>query len=142
MKTASNVKQTELAWAAGFFDGEGCVHYSWRKPRNPNCTPTLMYGISIGQTDKRVLTRFMKAVGEGNVTGPFLRKPPRKPVWTYHCVSQRGMTEIHKLLCPYLSSIKQQQFKKTFSELAKYKKGSKTRMSKAASLRAKRRWNP
>ena len=57
----------ELAWAAGFFDGEGCFSY----------TEKARYGVAtITQADIRPLDRFKTAVRVGNVYGPYDKKYP------------------------------------------------------------------
>src|SRR5687767_4712413 len=53
----------QLAWAAGFFDGEGCVTSSEARSRRP-----MMF---ITQHDPRVLRRFRQVVGFGKVYGPY-----------------------------------------------------------------------
>lgn len=76
--TEVSLNKEELAWAAGFYDGEGCTSY-----RNKSkLIPTL----NIGQADPYVLQRFKSAVGDlGSIYGPFYCKkyPNRKPQWNY-----------------------------------------------------------
>jgi len=51
-----------LAWAAGFVDGEGCIHIA--KQRNPgNRADSYRPGVYIAQNDLRVLEAFCDAVG-------------------------------------------------------------------------------
>ena len=52
----------ELAWAAGFFDGEGCFCFS--EAGQYVC-------VSITQTEREPLDRFERAVGLGKVNGPY-----------------------------------------------------------------------
>src|SRR5262245_61060169 len=56
-------RNEQLAWAAGFFDGEGCVTSS----DNRSARPMLF----ITQHDPRVLRRFWKVIGQGKVYGPY-----------------------------------------------------------------------
>lgn len=56
------MNREELAWAAGFFDGEGCFSYS--KSGQYVC-------VSIGQTVREPLERFKLAVGLGVIYGPY-----------------------------------------------------------------------
>jgi hypothetical protein len=56
------VDREELAWAAGFFDGEGCFSYS--EAGQYVC-------ISITQSERHPLDRFCEAVGTGKVHGPY-----------------------------------------------------------------------
>ena len=56
----------ELAWAGGLFEGEGCIGLYRRKGRRlPE--PRLR----IAMTDEDILQRFAKAIGFGNVLGPY-----------------------------------------------------------------------
>src|SRR5258708_31034703 len=67
----------ELAWAAGFFDGEGHVSAS-RQAGKRSCNMC----IQIAQTDPEVLHRFRAAVGGlGNVRGP--HNYGWRDVWTF-----------------------------------------------------------
>ena len=52
----------EIAWAAGFFDGEGCFSYI-QKAR--------YVCLRIGQSELEPLERFREAVGLGKIYGPY-----------------------------------------------------------------------
>ena len=52
-------EEIELAWAAGFWDGEGCTY---RSPRQ--------WFMEVNQTEVTTLERFMAAVGVGKIYGP------------------------------------------------------------------------
>ncbi len=75
----------ELYWAAGLFEGEGCIFL------NQGGARVRKYGykrasLSLGMTDEDSVQGFAKAVGVGNVRGPFLRTTPTpnaKPVWEW-----------------------------------------------------------
>lgn len=54
----------ELAWCAGFFDGEGCTAYSGQLPYQYLC-------VYLPQKDPEVLYRFQAAVGLGHIYGPY-----------------------------------------------------------------------
>ena len=62
----------ELAWAAGFFDGEGSVSYQ-RQCRKSHSRAQRVISIDIFQTsgNQEVLERFQTAVGVGKVNGPY-----------------------------------------------------------------------
>lgn len=55
-----STRREHLAWAAGFFDGDGC--FSGASSRIATIT----------QTDARILRRFQHVVGLGNIYGPYL----------------------------------------------------------------------
>jgi len=113
-------KNTEIAWAAGFFDGEGSTkkiryHYKSKngKPQSPNRNVCM----SVCQTDTETLNRFLKAVhGLGRINGPYQYKPNRRPYWTWStsCASAK---KVFSILKPYLSSVKKRQYKIVTEEL-------------------------
>src|SRR4051794_18112438 len=68
MKTQFKVDREELAWCAGFFDGEGHARYQ--------NTATRGLRICVGQKDRVALDRFKRALSLGSVNGPY-GKPGR-----------------------------------------------------------------
>lgn len=86
----------ELAWAAGFFDGEGCIRLARGYPN-----------LHLGQTDRRPLDRFRAAVGGGNVTGPYDKRNSR-PMFQWTCYTREEVERIVNLLWPYLSEPKRE----------------------------------
>ena len=62
----------ELAWAAGFFDGEGHIRYK-RGDRHNERTRYTWKNIllEVAQKDRRSLDRLQKALGCGKVYGPY-----------------------------------------------------------------------
>jgi LAGLIDADG endonuclease len=102
---------TELAWAAGFIDGEGCfsilkgVKYSY-------------FRLTVAQVDRRPLDRLAKIFELGNVKGPYQRSGVRiiqyrAPIfnWTLTGTSAK---KIYNLVQPYLSEPKQEQAQRCF----------------------------
>jgi hypothetical protein len=96
----------ELAWSAGFFDGEGCIVAQMYKSR-PGRAPGLQ--LHLEQVDRRPLERFAAAVScDLNIT----LRPAReasKPIHRIsvgHAKTMQIMTE----LWPYLSEPKREQF--------------------------------
>ncbi len=92
-------KREELAWAAGFVDGEGCF-YSASSKRYPR--------LSISQNDKEVLERFQESVGLGKIYGPY---PPR-PDFEYRLNGLEKVQAVIAMLWPWLSGKKKEQAKK------------------------------
>ena len=96
---------TELAWAAGFFDGEGCFSVIKRKNQEPNLV------ISITQADVRPLKRFAKIVNLG-IRGPIFRKDSGFGQKGHYLVRTSGKEawRVAHLLMPYLSEPKKEQY--------------------------------
>lgn len=99
---------TELAWAAGFADGEGCFSVKRATPGRRPAYPRF----DLGQTDIEPLERFIVAVGFGKVNGPY---PPRglrkKPKYVVTIVGDRWWAMID-LLWPYLCTPKKDQIRR------------------------------
>jgi len=96
------VDREELAWAAGFFDGEGSIgcytHENGKGYRSPRLV------LQIAQTDRFVLDRFQAATGVGRVSGPF--KPKTKnsnPYWRMTTESHQNVQAIVAMLWAWLS---------------------------------------
>lgn len=72
----------ELAWAAGFFEGEGCIHM------NKQARKTL--GMVVSNCDEDVLRRFHEIVGCGTFHGPYKQSGAKehwKPFWRWQTSS-------------------------------------------------------
>ena len=100
----------ELAWAAGFFDGEGWAGKSKRGVQ-----------ARINQADVNgvpsVLLRFQTALdGVGTIAGPY-RKPERQDLYSW-TVSNRGdVALVLRLLRPWLGSVKLLQLATATAEI-------------------------
>lgn len=111
---------SELAWAAGFFDGEGttCVLRGHpdlsRRKRRSYC----QLNLTVGQKERTTLDRFRSAVGGlGKVRGPY-QHDPRRPTslrFTYQVQRWTTVQQVVALLWSYLSEPKRQQIRKAFS---------------------------
>jgi hypothetical protein len=100
-------KETEWAWAAGFFDGEGStsVLYPGKSEGRPEGYACLH--VKVSQKDRRPLERFQAALGMGSITGPY--QPG-----DIHCWQKggKGANEALELLWPYLSEPKREQIQR------------------------------
>lgn len=106
---AMGYSERELAWAAGFFDGEGSV--SPRFDRRPGRRPSVQ--LEIEQTDIRPLERFQRALGHGgNITQRKARAATRKPLWRLHYYGNAAM-DVAEALYPYLCEPKRAQIRRT-----------------------------
>lgn len=108
----------ELAWAAGFFDGEGNIRAKFTKVAGRTyCYP----GLSANQIDPQVLERFRCAVGGlGKVTGPWDRAryaPNRQSQWCYEVWSFERVQAVVAMLWKWLSPVKREQAKRALLEV-------------------------
>lgn len=105
----------ELAWAAGFFDGEGNVSVSTRKKTFPQIV------FQIAQTDRRPLDRFARAVGNGVVRGPYHHKD--KAHQPYFVLTLHGFERVKLAvdrIWPWLSTPKREQARCALDTIESY----------------------
>jgi len=101
-----DVNREELAWAAGFFDGEGCAC----SPREDGIGSSPV--LTLSQIDSFVLRRFKEAVGGiGLLYGPYTsgRRPNQKPQWKWQSQSFETTQAVIALLWNFLSPVKRSQ---------------------------------
>ena len=103
----------ELAWAAGFYDGEGSAYLDKRS----NCPR-----VGIGHVDPRPLHRFLQAVDVGSVTGPYTHNSKKNDRWSDYYSFQAYGKKAHAVmdaLWPYLSEPKREQWLRLNDDAAK-----------------------
>jgi hypothetical protein len=105
-------KETDIAWCAGFFDGEGHVSYkrSYPHPKSGNVSPMLMCSVAQSADNVEVLEHFQSIIGFGTLQEKLYRtkKKPKRLV-TF------GVKEVETLLQilkPYLKSRKTLDFQR------------------------------
>jgi hypothetical protein len=89
----------DRAWAAGFFDGEGCFSLASRGSRAV---------ATISQVDREVLDRFARIVGCGVVYGPHQGNPltHQQPFYSWRVGSRADFDHVVAVLWPWLGSVK------------------------------------
>lgn len=115
------LNKQELAWAAGFFDGEGCTRAGrWYTVTGlERTTPTISIGqaLSEGEAIPEVLLRFKAAVGNiGRIRGPHRRTRLGKlckSQCTYGTAGFQNVQAVIAMLWPWLSPVKRAQAKET-----------------------------
>lgn len=83
--------EVEVAWAAGLFEGEGCITMN---------AGTTKLRLALGSTDEDVVRRFAAIVGCGFVNGPYKIKGG-KDQWRWGCAT-RGTLAVLPMFLPYL----------------------------------------
>ena len=101
----------DSAWAAGFFDGEGCVSCSPRVSGPPY--PKVI----IGQIHKEVLLKFQSIVGLGNL---YSHQNKKGTVWQLQINGHDGCIHVMKMLWPYLGTVKKEQALNKIHNLAEH----------------------
>lgn len=105
----------ELAWAAGFIDGEGCFSIKRRKTK-----PTPSFRIV--QVDPRPLQRLQAVIG-GSLTGP--TSPPShkgKPFYIL-CLYNKALYPQVERLWPYMCEPKKEQWKRVLEQIEVFDRG-------------------
>lgn len=97
----------ELAWAAGFFDGEGttCCTHGTRQ----NGYKYLNLHFEVRQIDRQVLDRFRQAIGIGSVTGPYAVNDSPNHQWAFAVSSYEDCQVAVAFLWKWLSPVKRTQ---------------------------------
>lgn len=94
------MKKTDIAWIAGFFEGEGyagCYHNRRRTLKN-----YYVLRASIAQREKKPLEFIKKLLGYGSL---FRRRSGYKNSWCwYYDVANLRARKFLKLISPYLKS--------------------------------------
>lgn len=101
-------RKQELAWAAGFFDGEGyCGRTAFTKAKGGK--KYYRWRADISQVHKEPLERFLKVIGHGKIYGPYTPKSLKSRPYFVWCAEGPNAKAAVKLLAPWLSSPKLQQ---------------------------------
>jgi hypothetical protein len=94
-----NLKETEKAYLAGLFDGEGCVGYYKRTAKG---VPYHSASLHICMVDKRAPQWIMDHVGYGKIS--VSEKPGnRQTVYSWQLCNKPQVYEVLKAIRPYLT---------------------------------------
>jgi hypothetical protein len=99
----TGMKDSEIAYLAGLFDGEGSVMYKqYLEKRKNRPNPCLCWRIrlEVAMTDKKTIEYIYDNLMIG-WWGPRKVRPGRKPQWRWS-TSFRGARQVAKLFLPYV----------------------------------------
>jgi hypothetical protein len=108
-----NQHDLDIAWAAGLFEGEGCVTVS--------VYPNKVKGwhtrqkVELVTTDEDVIRKFAEIVGVGSVHGPRYREGRQKPIWNWRSCRWDDIYYILDLFIDYLGQRRLDQFLKVIT---------------------------
>ena len=97
---------TEIAYIAGLFDGEGCVSYKQymrKRPHNSKAYPTWQIKLEIAMTEKSILVWLCEVLGVGTVTPKKYKTKYTlgwKKQWRWRC-SHRDAFKVCCAMFPY-----------------------------------------
>jgi hypothetical protein len=115
--TVSTATPEEWAWAAGLFEGEGCVYYERRKSANHRTRVCLALRI----TDKDVIDHFVRVVGVGNCTQVKHHrtwKPHWKEAWDWRLTNFGGILMLEQQFRPWLGERRSAKFLEAITKYA------------------------
>jgi hypothetical protein len=91
----------QLGWAAGFLDGEGCIHIARQRYRTARAD-TYRLGVHMGQNDRDTLEYFRAVVGIDAPIFAVKRCPShRRQCYTLNYTGKRAL-QLLVMLTPYL----------------------------------------
>lgn len=109
---------SEKAWAAGYFEGEGCV-YVFRNTQSVGTgSKVYLYArVIISSTDVDVLKRWQKVVGVGHIyKRNGLKSEQCKQEFQLHFQGYEIVKELAEVLGPWLGKRRRAQFKRVLAE--------------------------
>lgn len=95
---------TDIAWAAGLFEGEGCLSFQKNPSAKGGYTPRLWLNI----TDEDVIKRFQSVVGTGVYS--VQHKKDRKPIYKWRTARKSEVLRIMDMFEPYMGSRRTAKF--------------------------------
>lgn len=111
--------KTEIAWAAGLFDGEGSL-FTYKPSNRPNM---VKISLAIQMTELAPIERFA-ALFDMKIKPHKAYGSNRKPTFSISTSSESKVTEIFETIKPYLSQHKIDQGEQAISRRTEYTKNS------------------
>lgn len=93
---------SDLAWAAGVWEGEGC--FSLARQKKPKRGVAYIYAMAtLTMTDEDIVRRLGEIIGMGTVKGPYTYKSGGRklPYWEFR-IQGKGALEVAELFRPWL----------------------------------------
>lgn len=98
------IDREALAWAAGYFDGDGCFHSIAK-----TATHSMLIRATVASTDRELVDRFQATVGVGRVWLSRRARPPRREVWEWRVASFEKVQAVGAMLWPWLGTYRREQ---------------------------------
>ena len=100
MQTLETTGPKSIDWAAGLFEGEGCIHR--RTDKKHHKSP---WRLSLEMTDKGTVEDFHKTLNTGTMSGPVhppSRKDYHKSTWIWRASSRADVITVLNYFLPLL----------------------------------------
>lgn len=112
-------KSTEIAWAAGFFEGEGCFYAHQYRPRKSSGIKMFRTMATVTQKDREPLDMFRRIVGFGNIyftsKGRVTSGGVHSPIYTWKSANATETKRLFSLLESWLSLRRRQTAQRLFA---------------------------
>ena len=92
--------QLDLAWAAGFFDGEGCVHISFQRTTDVHRLGSFRLSADVCGRNRAAIDKYAALFG-GNVRVYYNRRFPDAPYYGWRLDALKAVAFLEQVL-PYL----------------------------------------
>ena len=114
------INREELAWAAGFFDGEGTTRAKPSQYTRGDKVRGVSLGLTVPQSERSVLERFNKAtLNLGQIYGPYHTKAG-KPTYVLGVHDFEGVQAVIAMLWSFLSEPKRLQAQAALQKVSEY----------------------
>lgn len=124
------MNKEELAWAAGLFEGEGCI-------KGDRYKGSMVFRLHLNSTDRDTVYRFAKIINVGHVRYDEYENPKWSPQWCWYASSFEDVQAIIIMLWPWLGNRRQARALKLLTD-AQNDWASKTPAQREKSLKTSR----
>lgn len=126
------MRAADVAWAAGLFEGEGCLHLSRTDYKGTDYARAVAV---VTMTDEDIVRRFHMIVGVGRIYRP-QRREGRKPQWRWQVADKAGFAEFTALIEPWLGVRRLAKLTEIRAVMPPLRLGDKLTADEVAAIRA------
>lgn len=109
VRAEEQLPRTEpLAWAGGFYDGEGSASVSPHRSHAGHVSPEVAVTQS-GVLRPQVLERFREVIGCGRIYGPYTQEGATLPVFRWKAAAVKDVEHSLYLIAPWIGPVKREQ---------------------------------
>ena len=105
------INREDLAWAAGFLEGEGTFYCNIQKPKKEGWKAQAAISIRAVQVEKEPLERLANIFPFGKMYGPYMGKSNKQPHYQWAVHSFEGGQALIAAIWPWLSTKRKTQAK-------------------------------
>ena len=123
------IKKEDLIWAAGLFDGEGCISLSKRTPQRLNKAVSYNYALilKVAMCHKDTVMRLHRMFGVGTLHNQRLQAAHLSRAWIWFCNRDDAEIVIHKLRPWLFTKARDAELALQFLSLPPMQKGGRWR---------------